>query len=261
MVWSKADCYAPIIALLIVHLLAALTLKHCTTLKQGNHSKHAFMQSSLPPDEATIICPPSDCPVSVPNTLRCLKKSLYGLCHTPCHWHKLIVSHLESSEIGLKHCPNELCCFCGHLILGKLPYTWLCMWMDLAHGFYSSWVSSCCLPVCLHPKQNQAQVIWMQQNMWYVMSKPLHILGWNIHCITTFKLKPMFIFPCIPRLLQNLPFPWCPSLFSGICRCKLGTTGCLHTKSWPYWTSVNKGKTFHLWPHSLPLWSSYPLEK
>ena len=50
------------------------------------------------------------------------KKSLYSLHHAPYHcWYKLIASHLESPEIGLKGCPNKPCCFHGHLILGKDP--------------------------------------------------------------------------------------------------------------------------------------------
>ena len=55
--------YAPVVALPIVCMLAALAVQHRWTLKQGD-CKNAFIQSCLPEEEVTIVCPPSDCPIS-----------------------------------------------------------------------------------------------------------------------------------------------------------------------------------------------------
>jgi len=76
--WTKADCYAPVVALPIACMLAALAVQHRQTLKQGD-CKNAFIQSCLPEEEVTIVRPPSDCPISAPNTFWHLHKSLYGL--------------------------------------------------------------------------------------------------------------------------------------------------------------------------------------
>ena len=118
--WSKANCYALVVPLPIVQMLAALAVQHCMTLKQGD-CKNAFIQSTLPLDEITIIHPPSDYPFSKPNTFWQLQKSLYGFQRAPHHWYKLISSILESLEINLKHCPNEPCCFVGTPIPDRPP--------------------------------------------------------------------------------------------------------------------------------------------
>ena len=76
--WTKADWYTPIVALPIIHLLTALAIQHCTTLKWGD-CKNTFIQSKLPDNEITIICPPSNCPTLAPNSYWHLWKSLYGL--------------------------------------------------------------------------------------------------------------------------------------------------------------------------------------
>jgi hypothetical protein len=62
----------------VVQLLTAMAVSKKCTLKQGD-CKHAFVQSTLPMDEITIIRPPIGCPISAPNTFWHLRKSLYGL--------------------------------------------------------------------------------------------------------------------------------------------------------------------------------------
>ena len=61
--WSKADCYAPVVAQPMVWMLAALSIKFCSTLKQGD-CKNAFVQVALSEREFTIIHPPASCPCS-----------------------------------------------------------------------------------------------------------------------------------------------------------------------------------------------------
>ena len=43
--WPNSECYVPVVALPMVHMLMALAIKYKTTLKQGD-CKNAFVQSS-----------------------------------------------------------------------------------------------------------------------------------------------------------------------------------------------------------------------
>jgi hypothetical protein len=82
--WSKADCYAPVVFLPVVHLLTALAVRHKRPLKQGDF-KNAFVRASLPDNECTIIHPPPGCFCSGSGGYWWLKKSLYGLRRVPHH--------------------------------------------------------------------------------------------------------------------------------------------------------------------------------
>ena len=64
---SKSDCFAPIVFAPVIHLMAALAMKNCTVLKQGD-CKNAFCHPILPENEITIVRPPPNCPISKPNT-------------------------------------------------------------------------------------------------------------------------------------------------------------------------------------------------
>ena len=123
--WMQADCYAPVVAQWMVQLLAALSIKFRSTLKQGD-CKNAFVQAKLPEGEVTIVCPPVGCPHSDIDTYWCLRKSLYGLKQDPKHWYNLISKHLESPEVGLHRCQNEWCLFIGNPLPGKPPLHFLC---------------------------------------------------------------------------------------------------------------------------------------
>jgi len=87
--WSKADCFSPVVSLPMVRFLTSVVVKHRRTLKQGD-CKFAFIQASLPESELTIVKPPIGCPFSGPRSYWRLKKSLYGLRRAPRHWYKLI---------------------------------------------------------------------------------------------------------------------------------------------------------------------------
>jgi len=118
--WTKADCYAPVASIPVVRLFTALAVSKRCTLKQGD-CKNAFVQSTLPEDEITIVRPPSGCPVSAPHTYWRLRKSLYGLRRAPRHWFDLVSSHLTSPELGLRQCKNDPCVFVGSPVPGKPP--------------------------------------------------------------------------------------------------------------------------------------------
>jgi len=80
--WTKADCFSLVISIPMIRFLTALAVQHGWTLKQAD-CKIGFIQASLPPDEHTIVKPPIRCPFSKPGQYWRLKKSLYGLHHTP----------------------------------------------------------------------------------------------------------------------------------------------------------------------------------
>ena len=62
MPWSKSDCFAPVVSALVIHLMATLTIRNCTVLKQGD-CKKAFCHPVLPENEIRIVRPPPNCPI------------------------------------------------------------------------------------------------------------------------------------------------------------------------------------------------------
>jgi hypothetical protein len=116
--WTKAECYAPVVSQQIVRLLTSLAVRNRTTVKQADY-KNAFCHPELPKDEPTIICSSAGCPISKPNTYWRLKKTLYGLRRSPCHWYHLITKQLKA--IGLCQTANEDCLFVGDIIPGRPP--------------------------------------------------------------------------------------------------------------------------------------------
>ena len=73
----------------------------------------------MPDDEVVVIKPPKGCPLSKPDTLWKLKKTLYGLVRSPLHWYNNITNFFKS--IGLTNSPNSPCLFTGTLIPGEPP--------------------------------------------------------------------------------------------------------------------------------------------
>jgi hypothetical protein len=59
--WSKSDRFAPVLCFDSLHFLVSLAVQHCRGLKQGD-CKNAFCQGIFPPEEVTIVCPPSGDP-------------------------------------------------------------------------------------------------------------------------------------------------------------------------------------------------------
>ena len=59
--WSKRDQFALVLRFDSLHFLVSLAVQHHHGLKQGD-CKNAFCQCILPPEEVTIVCPPSGDP-------------------------------------------------------------------------------------------------------------------------------------------------------------------------------------------------------
>ena len=59
--WSKAQSFSPVLWQDSLQFLVNLAVEKRHKLEQGD-CKHAFCQSVLPPEETTIICPPSGDP-------------------------------------------------------------------------------------------------------------------------------------------------------------------------------------------------------
>lgn len=110
--WSKNDCFAPVMSNLELRILVAISTQLQLHLKSGDFQQ-AFCQSHLPPEEKYVIRPPKGCPLTPPNTYLLLKKTLYGLKRSPRHWYELATKILQS--VGLNPCPNAPCLFEGSI--------------------------------------------------------------------------------------------------------------------------------------------------
>ena len=84
--WSKSNRFALVLCFDILHFLVSLAIQHRRGLKQGDY-KNTFCQGILPPDEVTIVCPPSgDLDLdAAKDEYWLLQKTLYGLWHSPQH--------------------------------------------------------------------------------------------------------------------------------------------------------------------------------
>jgi hypothetical protein len=76
--WSKSDRFAPVLRFDSLHFLVSLAVQHRHGLKQGD-CKNAFCQGILPPEEVTIVCPPSGDLNAAKDEYWLLQKTLYGL--------------------------------------------------------------------------------------------------------------------------------------------------------------------------------------
>jgi hypothetical protein len=79
-------------------------------LKQGD-CKNAFCLGILPPEEVTVVCPPSSDPDAAKDEYWLLQKTLYGLRRSPQHWYEQIDSILGS--IGLDPNAHDPCFYTG----------------------------------------------------------------------------------------------------------------------------------------------------
>jgi hypothetical protein len=81
-------------------------------LRQGDY-KNAFCQGVYPPEEVTIVRPPSSDPKAAPDKYWLLKRTLYGLRCSPRHWYDKINAILTS--IGLTPSLEDSCLYTGFL--------------------------------------------------------------------------------------------------------------------------------------------------
>ncbi len=108
--WSKSNQFSPVLRFDSLPYLVSLVTQCCRGLKQGN-CKNAFCQGILPPEEITIVHPPSGDPDAAKDKYWLLQKTLYGLRHSPHHWYKKIDSILHS--IGLTPNAHDPCLYTG----------------------------------------------------------------------------------------------------------------------------------------------------
>ena len=66
-----------------------------------------------------MVKPPKGCPLTHPNSLWRLRKTLYGLVRSPLHWYNNISSFFKS--IGLTNSPNSPCVFTGTILPNEPP--------------------------------------------------------------------------------------------------------------------------------------------
>lgn len=116
--WSKTDCYAPVMSLMELRFITALAVRRNRTLKSGD-VKQAFCQAKLPPGENYVLRPPHGCPLTPKQTYWLLHRTLYGLKRSPRHWFDKAASLLK--QIGLSQCPNAPCIFKGQIIPNEPP--------------------------------------------------------------------------------------------------------------------------------------------
>jgi hypothetical protein len=81
-------------------------------LCQGD-CKNAFCQGILPPDEITIVRPPSGNPEAKPDKYWLLKQTLYGLRCSPRHWYDKINAILRL--MGLQPSLEDPCLYTGYV--------------------------------------------------------------------------------------------------------------------------------------------------
>ena len=63
--WAKHERYAPVLQYSSLRLMASLAIQRKRVLQQGD-VKHAFCNADLPPDEVTIVRPPTGDPDAKP---------------------------------------------------------------------------------------------------------------------------------------------------------------------------------------------------
>jgi hypothetical protein len=110
--WSKSDRFAPVLRFDSLRFLVSLAVQHRRGLKQGD-CKNAFCQGILPPEEVTIVRPPSGDPDAGKDEYWLLQKTLYGLRRSPRHWYEKIDSILRS--LGLIPNAHDPCFYTGFL--------------------------------------------------------------------------------------------------------------------------------------------------
>lgn len=110
--WSKSDRFAPVLRFDSLRFLVSLAVQHKRGLKQGD-CKNAFCHGILPPEEITIVRPPSGDPDAPKDEYWLLQKTLYGLRRSPRHWYEKIDSILRT--IGLTPNAHDPCFYTGFI--------------------------------------------------------------------------------------------------------------------------------------------------
>ena len=112
-VWKKSEKFAPVLRQDSLRFLTSMAVASRRPLRQGD-CKNAFCQGILPPDEVTIVRPPSGDPDAAPDEYWLLKRTLYGLRRSPRHWFDKISAILRS--IGLRPSLEDPCLYTGFIV-------------------------------------------------------------------------------------------------------------------------------------------------
>jgi hypothetical protein len=96
-----------------MRLLVSMAVQRQQMLQQGN-CKNAFCQGILPPNEITIVKPPIGDPDTKKDKYLLLKRTLYGLQCSPCHWYTKI--KLVLTKLGLRKNAYDPCLFSRNIV-------------------------------------------------------------------------------------------------------------------------------------------------
>ena len=110
--WSKSDRFTPVLCKDSLRFLISIAVQKRRALRQGD-CKNAFCQGILPPEETSIVRPPSGNPDADPQEYWLLLKTLYGLRCSPHHWYDKINAILIS--IGLNPSLEDPCLYSGFI--------------------------------------------------------------------------------------------------------------------------------------------------
>jgi hypothetical protein len=112
-IWSKSEKYAPVLRPDTMQLIISMAVEQWRMLNQGD-SKNAFCQGILPWEKITFVKPPIINPDAKKDKCWLLKRTLYGLCCSPCHWYTKIKTILQ--KLGLRQNAYNPCLFIGNII-------------------------------------------------------------------------------------------------------------------------------------------------
>ena len=117
--WTKADCFAPVLSQFEMRLLVAIAV-HFGCIPLSADIAQAFCKAYLPFNEKYIATPPAGCPITPKGSYWKLKKTLYGLKRSPKHWYDK-AKQLLVYDLKLTNTPHSPCIFTGTLLPNQPP--------------------------------------------------------------------------------------------------------------------------------------------
>ena len=108
--WGKHEPAASVMKYPSLCMMVSGAVEQHCKLKQADY-KNPFCNPTLPDDETTIIHPPLGDPDATPGEYWLLKKTLYGLRHSPKHWYDMASAALLA--MGLTQSVHDPCLFHG----------------------------------------------------------------------------------------------------------------------------------------------------
>ena len=115
--WAKIEKYAPVLQYSSLRILTSMATNNFRLLGQGN-CNNSFCNTNLLDNETAIRKPPISWPFRQPDKLWLLKKTLYGIQHSPRHGFDNLTNTLK---MGLKAYPHDPCMYMVSLTHGVTP--------------------------------------------------------------------------------------------------------------------------------------------